>query len=76
MALNLKRAVVDFLKDRAEQKFTARQIAEWLFETFPEESSQSALKRSARPTSLAPTATAGSIRIWSAWTPPTDDLSH
>ncbi len=37
MALNLRQAVVGFLKDRAEQKFTARQIAEWLFETFPEE---------------------------------------
>lgn len=37
MALNLRQAVVGFLKDRAEQKFTARQIAEWLFEAFPEE---------------------------------------
>lgn len=37
MALNLRQAVVGFLKDRAEQKFTARQIAEWLFETFPAE---------------------------------------
>ncbi len=37
MALNLRQAVVGFLKDRAEQKFTARQIAEWLFESFPEE---------------------------------------
>lgn len=37
MALNLRQAVVDFLKDRAGQKFTARQISEWLFETFPEE---------------------------------------
>jgi len=37
MALNLRQAVVGFLKDRTEQKFTARQIAEWLFETFPEE---------------------------------------
>jgi hypothetical protein len=37
MALNLRQAVVGFLKDRAEQKFTARQIADWLFEAFPEE---------------------------------------
>lgn len=37
MALNLRQAVVGFLKDRAEQKFTARQIAEWLFEAFPDE---------------------------------------
>jgi len=37
MVLNLRQAVVGFLKDRAEQKFTARQIAEWLFETLPEE---------------------------------------
>lgn len=37
MALNLRQAVIGYLRDHPEQKFTARQIAEWLFATFPEE---------------------------------------
>jgi hypothetical protein len=37
MALNLRKTVIDYLKACPEQKFTARQIAEWIFETFPEE---------------------------------------
>ncbi|QVQ25971.1 COG2958 family protein [Achromobacter deleyi] len=37
MALNLGKAVVNFLQDRADQKFTARQIAEWIFATFSDE---------------------------------------
>ncbi|WP_454675519.1 COG2958 family protein [Achromobacter pestifer] len=37
MALNLGTAVVKFLQERAGQKFTARQIAEWVFATFPVE---------------------------------------
>lgn len=37
MALNLAKAVVAFLKDRPEEKFTARQIADWVFATFPAE---------------------------------------
>jgi hypothetical protein len=37
MALNLMKTVVDFLSDRIEQKFTARQIAQWIFENFPAE---------------------------------------
>jgi len=37
MALNLAKAVISYLKDRPEEKFTARQIAEWVFATFPEE---------------------------------------
>lgn len=47
MALNLRQAVVSFLKDRAEQKFTARQIAEWLFEAFPEECQEKRAKSQA-----------------------------
>jgi len=35
--LNLSQAVIGYLRDNAEHKFTARQIAEWIFETFPEE---------------------------------------
>jgi hypothetical protein len=37
MALNLRQVVIGYLRDHAEHKFTARQIAEWIFETFPEE---------------------------------------
>lgn len=34
MALNLGKAVADYLATRPEQKFSARQIAEWIFETY------------------------------------------
>ncbi|NMQ28491.1 HrgA protein [Candidatus Accumulibacter phosphatis] len=37
MALNLRSTVVAYLRDHAEQKFTARQIAEWIFATYPDE---------------------------------------
>lgn len=37
MGLNLAKTVVDFLAERTEQKFTARQMAQWIFETFPAE---------------------------------------
>jgi uncharacterized protein len=37
MALNLKKRVVDFLQSNKETFFTAREIAQWLFENFPED---------------------------------------
>lgn len=37
MALNLRQVLIGYLRDRPEQKFTARQIAEWIFETYPDE---------------------------------------
>lgn len=37
MALNLARAVIGYLKEWPEQKFTARQLAEWVFKTYPDE---------------------------------------
>lgn len=37
MALNLGKAVLGYLMDRPEEKLTARQIAEWIFVTFPDE---------------------------------------
>ena len=37
MALNLAKAVLDCLKVRPEEKLTARQIAEWIFKTYPTE---------------------------------------
>ena len=37
MKLNLAKAVIDYVKARPEEKFTARQIAEWVFASFPDE---------------------------------------
>lgn len=37
MTLNLGKAVIDCLQDRPEEKLTARQIAEWIFRTYPAE---------------------------------------
>ncbi len=37
MALNLAKAVLGHLKERPYEKLTARQIAEWIFVTFPDE---------------------------------------
>jgi hypothetical protein len=37
MALNLAKAVMDCLKARPDEKLTARQIAEWIFSTYPAE---------------------------------------
>lgn len=37
MALNLAQTVLGYLKVRPDEKLTARQIAEWIFATFPEE---------------------------------------
>lgn len=35
MALNINKLVVQFLKDNSEKRYTARQIAQWIFDTFP-----------------------------------------
>lgn len=40
MALNLGNKVVAFLRQNPEQKFTAREIAEWIFKTYPTECRQ------------------------------------
>ncbi|HAT7877843.1 TPA: HrgA protein [Legionella pneumophila subsp. pneumophila] len=37
MSLNLTKTVIDFLQKNAEKKFTAREIAEWIFIHHPEE---------------------------------------
>lgn len=37
MALNLTKAVLECLQARPEEKLTARQIAEWIFNTYPAE---------------------------------------
>ncbi len=37
MALKLANKVIKFLEDNIGNKYTARQIAEWIFETFPKE---------------------------------------
>ena len=40
MALDLRKKVVEFLEQNREQKFTAREIAGWILETFPAECRQ------------------------------------
>lgn len=35
--LNISKAMLGFLKERSGEKFTARQIAEWVFATYPDE---------------------------------------
>lgn len=37
MALNLAKAVLGYLKERSDEKLTARQIADWILATFPDE---------------------------------------
>jgi hypothetical protein len=37
MALNLAKNVLDCLKSKSEERLTARQIAEWIFKTYPVE---------------------------------------
>jgi hypothetical protein len=37
MQLNLGNTVIQYLKSKPEQKFTARQMAQWIFENFPAE---------------------------------------
>lgn len=34
MGLNLRKTIVDFLKERPEERFTARQIARWVFDHY------------------------------------------
>ncbi len=46
MTLNLGKAILDCVQTRPEGKFTARQIAEWIFSTYPAECQQ---KKSNRP---------------------------
>ena len=48
MSLKLAKTVVAFLSERAEDKFTARQIAQWVFENFPAECQE----KKARSTSI------------------------
>ena len=36
MTLNLVNMIIDFLKNNAEKKYTTKQIAEWIFETYPD----------------------------------------
>lgn len=37
MALNLSNVIAGYLKNHPDKKYTARQIAEWIFQTYPEE---------------------------------------
>ena len=44
MALNLAKTVLDYLRDNQNQKFTAREIAVWIYETYPEECQEKKLR--------------------------------
>ena len=35
--LSVTKALVECLQQNPEQRFTAREIAEWIFETYPDE---------------------------------------
>lgn len=40
MSLNLTKTVLEYLQAHSDEKFTAREIAEWIFETYPAECSE------------------------------------
>ena len=44
MSIELNKRVIEFLKQNAEQKFIAREIANWIFENFPAECEQKKAK--------------------------------
>jgi Asp-tRNA(Asn)/Glu-tRNA(Gln) amidotransferase B subunit len=50
VALNLGKSVVDFLTAHPEEKLSARQIAEWLAATFPDECNAKKASRQALQT--------------------------
>lgn len=54
MALNLSKAVVGYLQAQSEEKFTARQIAEWVFATYPQSAKKNALIAGATTSSRMP----------------------
>ena len=47
MGLNLSKTVADYLAKRPEQKYTARQMAQWIFETYPAECAEKKANSSA-----------------------------
>ena len=49
MALNLTSTIAEFLQNTPEQKFTAREIAEWIYENYPDRCKQ----KQARSTATA-----------------------
>ncbi|SMG63305.1 HrgA protein [methanotrophic bacterial endosymbiont of Bathymodiolus sp.] len=44
MALNLAKTVLDYLRDNQNKKFTAREIAVWVYETYPDECQEKKLR--------------------------------
>jgi len=40
MKLNLTNTITEFLQENTEQKFTAREIAEWIFKNYPDQCRQ------------------------------------
>ena len=52
MTLNLEKKVFKFLQERPEQKFTAREIVNWIFETYPDECREKQKRSTATVTPL------------------------
>ncbi len=50
MALNFANIVVEFLQQNPEQKFTAWEITNWIFETYPDECRQKQKRSTATST--------------------------
>ena len=55
MALKLRDRTVEFLQSEPDKKFTAREIAEWILKTYPEECEEKRLRSTARITPLEDT---------------------
>ncbi|WP_254474003.1 hypothetical protein [Bartonella sp. B1098] len=52
MTLNLTNTVFNFLKKNPTRKFTAREIAQWIFESYPEKCRQKQKRSTATITPL------------------------
>lgn len=52
MALQLTNTVVEFLQENPEQKFTVREIAHWIFKTYPDECKEKQKRSNAKVTPL------------------------
>lgn len=52
MKLDLSKKIIEFLKQHQGQKFTARELAEWIFRTFPDECEAKRMRSRATVTML------------------------
>ena len=52
MSLNLINTIADFLRERPEERFTAKEIANYIYENYPEQCKQKQKKSKAKVTPL------------------------